>query len=39
MHSFLADAMNLTIVTAAITAVVVLLTRLAFRRGKKLEEP
>jgi len=39
MHSFLSDALDLTLITMAVTAAVVVATRLCFRRGKGLEEP
>lgn len=39
MQSFLADATGLILVTSGITVVVAVITRLAFRRGKGLEEP
>jgi hypothetical protein len=39
MHSFLADATGLILVSSGITVVVSVVTRLVFRRGKGLEEP
>jgi hypothetical protein len=38
MPAFLTDALELAIVSAVITAVIVAVTRLCFRRGKGLEE-
>lgn len=39
MHTFLADATGLILVSSGITAVIAVATRLVFRRGKGLEEP
>lgn len=39
MNAFLNNVVDLILVTVAIAAIVAVITKAAFRRGKRLEEP